>query len=160
MKNDASTETRLINRLTSASSRRTSYPSRRSPVRPGYRPVTTGTLTWCGDAAYVVRDPQRDTDRITDKDDFCPKFAENYNDVFDTDGCPDTMQTLLIFAAENIDAFWAAVFSQSQIRYLPPAEFVAHLSPVLGTAAATAVSHMAVGLTPRETIGSRSFSTA
>ena len=30
------------------------------PVEVG--PVTTGTLTWCGDAAYVVRDPQRDTD--------------------------------------------------------------------------------------------------
>ena len=30
------------------------------PVQVG--PVTTGTLTWCGDAAYVVRDPQRDTD--------------------------------------------------------------------------------------------------
>ena len=23
-------------------------------------PATAGTLTWCGDAAYFVRDPQRD----------------------------------------------------------------------------------------------------
>jgi hypothetical protein len=30
------------------------------PVEIG--PGTTGTLTWCGDAAYVVRDPQRDDD--------------------------------------------------------------------------------------------------
>lgn len=30
------------------------------PVEVG--PGTTGTLTWCGDAAYVVRDPQRDAD--------------------------------------------------------------------------------------------------
>jgi len=30
------------------------------PVELG--PGTTGTLTWCGDAAYVVRDPQRDSD--------------------------------------------------------------------------------------------------
>lgn len=28
----------------------------------GLGPGTTGTLTWCGDAAYVVRDPQRSTD--------------------------------------------------------------------------------------------------
>ena len=30
------------------------------PVALG--PGTTGTLTWCGDAAYVVRDPQRGSD--------------------------------------------------------------------------------------------------
>jgi hypothetical protein len=30
------------------------------PVELG--PGTTGSLTWCGDAAYVVRDPQRSTD--------------------------------------------------------------------------------------------------
>lgn len=28
----------------------------------GIGPGTTGTLTWCGDAAYVVRDPQRSSD--------------------------------------------------------------------------------------------------
>ena len=29
-------------------------------LRP--RPGTAGTLTWCGDAAYFARDPQRDGD--------------------------------------------------------------------------------------------------
>jgi predicted metalloprotease len=71
-----------------------------------------------------------DGDNVGDGDDRCPRSAENINKVFDLDGCPDTMQTLLIFAAENIDAFWASVFSQSQIRYLPPAEFVAYNEPV------------------------------
>jgi predicted metalloprotease len=71
-----------------------------------------------------------DGDSAGDDTDRCPRSAENVNDVFDLDGCPDTMQTLLIFAAEHINAFWAESFRQSGIRYVPPLEFVAYNEPV------------------------------
>jgi predicted metalloprotease len=71
-----------------------------------------------------------DGDSLADGDDACPRSAENINNVFDTDGCPDTMQTLLVFAAEDIDAYWSQVFNNSQVRYAPPVSFVAYNSPI------------------------------
>jgi hypothetical protein len=76
------------------------------------------------------RSGDMDSDRIPDADDFCPKAVENYNKVFDLDGCPDTMQTLIIFAAEDLDAFWSGVFKESGLRYRIPLDFLPYTRPV------------------------------
>ncbi|HKP52609.1 MAG TPA: neutral zinc metallopeptidase [Chloroflexia bacterium] len=67
-----------------------------------------------------------DGDGILDGPDDCPRFLENVNKVFDLDGCPDTMQTLLVFAAEDIDTYWAGFFDDEGIDYAPPDIFAAY----------------------------------
>ena len=67
-----------------------------------------------------------DGDGVADGPDDCPNSPENINDVFDTDGCPDTMQTLLVFAAEDLDAYWANFFLEEGVKYRPPAVFGAY----------------------------------
>lgn len=94
--------------------------------------VHAGTLRY--EAKYLAnvrsRTGDRDSDSIVDAKDRCPKAPENINKVFDTDGCPDTMQTLMIFAAEDIDSFWAATFKKSNIRYRGPVDFSAYTQRV------------------------------
>ncbi len=58
------------------------------------------------------------------QDDECPRSPENINQVFDTDGCPDTLQTILTFAAEDLDNYWTGVFKEEGIKYKPPVDFI------------------------------------
>jgi predicted metalloprotease len=68
--------------------------------------------------------------KLDDDDDQCPRSPENVNKVFDTDGCPDTLQTLIIFAAEDINAFWIDKFDQEGTEYEAPVEFIPYNEPI------------------------------
>ncbi|HKP52611.1 MAG TPA: neutral zinc metallopeptidase [Chloroflexia bacterium] len=107
-------------------------------LHPEMRPPADVMLVLAGSLRYEAkylsnvrgRTGDRDGDNIADNADRCPKVPENRNKVFDLDGCPDTMQTLLIFAAEDINSFWAGEFRQAGIRYRPPVDFVAYTQQV------------------------------
>jgi hypothetical protein len=71
-----------------------------------------------------------DGDGIADADDRCPGDFENYNGVFDNDGCSDTIQDLIDFAANDINEYWSQVFSDSGIDYYPPEEFLSYTEPI------------------------------
>jgi uncharacterized protein len=71
--------------------------------------------------------------------DICPRSPENINDVFDTDGCPDTMQTLLVFAAENLDNFWKKTFEDNDLEYRSPVDFIPYFDESLETACGPAL---------------------
>jgi len=66
-----------------------------------------------------------DGDGILDSADGCPRQRENFNKVFDTDGCPDNgIQELMEVAAEYINDFWAQEFKEGGVRYTLPREVV------------------------------------
>ena len=76
----------------------------------------------------VAADVNRDG--VVDGPDTCPRSPENINKVFDLDGCPDTMQTLLIFAAEDINGYWLDKFNQENTEYAAPNRFVPYDEPI------------------------------
>lgn len=65
-------------------------------------------------------DGDADGDAFADNVDACPNEPERVNGVFDGDGCPDDLSDLLTFAANDVDAFWAAKFADNDMRYYPP----------------------------------------
>ncbi|MEJ7794476.1 MAG: hypothetical protein WKF50_02920 [Nocardioides sp.] len=84
------------------------------PVELG--PGTTGTLTWCGDAAYVVRDPQRDSDparllRIdpTGSTEVVYESASNGRAFLSAPRCGGTDLTLTAFTADGDEQVTASV---------------------------------------------------
>jgi predicted metalloprotease len=106
-----------------------------------YHPENTGTphdvlLSQLGtfrfQARYYAGGDQGDADGdgIANVQDSCPAELENINAVFDLDGCPDTTQTLIDFAAEDINAFWQQTFDDSEVEYEPPTEFVGYTEPI------------------------------
>jgi len=56
----------------------------------------------------------------TDSIDKCPNEEETVNGIFDSDGCPDTIQDLLDLAVQDIDNFWRASFKAQGWVYTPP----------------------------------------
>jgi predicted metalloprotease len=82
-----------------------------------------------------------------DNPDICPRSAENMNNVFDTDGCPDTLQTLLTFAAEDLDNFWRDMFEEEvfeeqffdTITYRGPVDFIPYFDESLETSCGPAL---------------------
>jgi|GEM_PF-5305517 len=72
----------------------------------------------------------RDGDNIPDESDECPRVAENINKVFDTDGCADTIQTLMDVGAEFINDFWVREFEEANVEYTPPREIVPYTRPI------------------------------
>ena len=89
-----------------------------------------------------------DSNNDTFVDDFCQKSPENINDVFDTDGCPDTMQTLIVFAAEDIDIFWRGVFEDNDLDYRGPVDFIPYFDESLETACGPALLNNAFYCSP------------
>jgi predicted metalloprotease len=71
-----------------------------------------------------------DADGFSDEADDCPNEAENLNKIFDTDGCPDSMDDLIGFAASDLNQFWADMFADSGLHYEPPTELVAYNEPI------------------------------
>jgi len=68
--------------------------------------LASGAVTWTrtGQKAGTLPDPDSDSIRY----EACPTEAETVNKVFDTDGCPDTLQDLLDLAAQDLDNFWGS----------------------------------------------------
>jgi predicted metalloprotease len=67
-----------------------------------------------------------DGDGIPDNADKCPQQPETANGVFDSDGCPDTVQDLINFARDDINSFWQQTFTASDLDYIPPTQFKAY----------------------------------
>jgi len=66
--------------------------------------AATGAVTWTatGQRAGMLPDPDSDSIRY----DACPTEAESVNQVFDSDGCPDSLPDLMALVAQDLDAFW------------------------------------------------------
>jgi uncharacterized protein len=79
-------------------------------------------------ASEGERDPEgqdSDGDGIVGSQDDCPRDAETYDKVFDTDGCPDNgIQELMEVAAQYINDYWQKEFDEAGARYEPPTEVV------------------------------------
>ena len=69
-----------------------------------------------------------DNDGVTNSADQCLNERENYNNVFDTDGCPDTINDLLNFAANDLNEFWNAEFEAAGLTYYEPRRVSAYRS--------------------------------
>jgi predicted metalloprotease len=67
-----------------------------------------------------TQDPDPDRDGILGKLDQCPKQPETVNGIFDTDGCPDNLQSLIDLARQDIDQFWRHEFAGSHFSYVSP----------------------------------------
>lgn len=65
-----------------------------------------------------------DGDGIVGEADACPAEAEVINGVFDTDGCPDTIEDLLTFAENDLNQWWDGLFTESNLTYYPPRRVV------------------------------------
>jgi predicted metalloprotease len=61
-----------------------------------------------------------DHDGIPADTDQCPDEPENHNGIFDTNGCPDTIQDLVGVAGQDIDQFWQKEFAGSPVSYISP----------------------------------------
>ncbi|MFT5196863.1 MAG: putative metalloprotease [Cellvibrionaceae bacterium] len=67
-----------------------------------------------------------DGDRIVGEADRCPAEAETMNGVFDSDGCPDTIDDLLKFAEDDLNDWWQTQFDDSNLTYYPPTKVVSY----------------------------------
>lgn len=81
------------------------------------------------EAAPVETAGDADGDGIADEDDSCVDSAENINGIFDNDGCPDTLNTLLSFVADDLNAYWQAEFDEANITYRPVTRITSYTSP-------------------------------
>lgn len=69
-----------------------------------------------------------DRDGILDEVDQCVDSAENFNNIFDTDGCPDDLYDLLNFANDDLNVFWADEFAEANITYREPSRVQTYTS--------------------------------
>lgn len=75
------------------------------------------------DGSVLNRDTQAVLGTLQDLDgdsflyEACPRDTENLNGIFDTDGCPDTIETLVNLAAKDINEFWQAEFTEGKLTY-------------------------------------------
>lgn len=88
-------------------------------------------VTW---TLEVNNGEDRDRDGVPNSADVCPYEPEIYNDIFDDDGCPDNVTTLIDLYQADIDAFWAQEWSSVQqiaqvaLPYLSPTAVSVYLS--------------------------------
>jgi hypothetical protein len=66
--------------------------------------VATGVVTWTATGQRAGLLPDLDSDSL--RYDACPTEAETVNNVFDSDGCPDSLQDLMDLVTQDLDAFW------------------------------------------------------
>lgn len=70
--------------------------------------------------ASVKVTPDADDDGVVDADDECPAAQEDSKWSKGTDGCPDTIDDLLSFAASDINNFWKNEFDSEGESYSQP----------------------------------------
>jgi predicted metalloprotease len=66
--------------------------------------------------------PDSDGDAVADAADLCPEALERTGglDFDEPDGCPDSIDELIAFAAKDIDAYWATRLRGIAVGYLAP----------------------------------------
>ncbi len=74
-------------------------------------------------------DPDPDNDGIPTVSDACPTQAETWNNVFDSDGCPDTSMDLYTAVRADVEAFWSASFTAAGLTYQPISTFQSYTTP-------------------------------
>lgn len=79
--------------------------------------------------AAIDESGDADQDGIVGAADRCPQEAENINGIFDTDGCADTMDDLLAFAADDLNIYWEAQTEALGLTYYPPNRLVPYRDP-------------------------------
>lgn len=75
-------------------------------------------------------DPDPDGDGILTADDRCPYQAENYNNYFDGDGCPDTPSHFYPVIRHDVEKKWAEFFAADQLTYTPITQLQACTPPI------------------------------
>ncbi len=98
------------------------------------------TIPECQEVDLLVDDPATPTppavgedpdgDLIVEPDDACPEEPENVNGIFDSDGCPDTLDDLIFTARTILDEFWAAELAAAGLEYQTAEEFVGYTTPI------------------------------
>lgn len=73
--------------------------------------------------------PDADGDGVPDSQDACPSLAETGQWTTEDDGCPDTIDDLVAFAAQELDLFWQAVFDEINEDYHSPRGVLAYDRP-------------------------------
>jgi hypothetical protein len=83
--------------------------------------ATAATFVGGCDLAQGPEEPDADPDRdgIPNADDVCPFAAETFNNVFDSDGCPDTSFNLYASVREDVEQFWTEVIEDGGGFYQP-----------------------------------------
>ena len=93
-----------------------------------------GLLVACGGDSptqpTLQPDPDRDGDGILNEVDACPDQAENFNNLQDGDGCPDVPRDFYVLVKDDIEAFWDAGFTASQLAYTSISVFEAYTQPI------------------------------
>ena len=92
-------------------------------------PAPTRTRTPRPTATPTVdRFADRDGDGVPDIEDACPDEADfgQWTDPDNPDGCPDTIEDLLVFAADEVDYYWELVFDDAGVPYETAAEFIGY----------------------------------
>ena len=72
--------------------------------------------------------PDRDGDGFLNAADSCPDQAEVINNVYDSDGCPDTPAEFYDDVREDVEAFWLAVLTA--VEYSSITEFVSYTTVI------------------------------
>jgi len=84
-----------------------------------------------GDAGITdPPNPDRDGDGFLNEVDACPDQAEVINNVYDFDGCPDTVPEFYAAVRVDIEAFWVAVLTGGPFPYRPITVFVSYTTPI------------------------------
>jgi predicted metalloprotease len=76
------------------------------------------------------QDPDTDDDGILNALDACPSQPETVNNVFDTDGCPDTSMDLYNVVRTDVEAYWGRTFSAGGLVYQPISVFQSYSTPI------------------------------
>src|SRR6187551_2653534 len=77
-------------------------------------------LAQLGTVRYRGAYGDAEQDGVPDAVDRCPQQRETPNNIFDGDGCPDDITTLIDEAAYELNAYWKREFSASGIQYVDP----------------------------------------
>lgn len=83
-----------------------------------------------------------ESDGVPDALDGCPQERETANFIFDGDGCPDDITSLVDETAYDLNAYWKREFADSGLRYVDPDQ-VRPYSAAIRTACGRAVPNNA-----------------
>lgn len=109
----------------SSRSRRSERSTRRNEDEDAPRRARTPRATA---TPTVDRTRDSDEDGVPDIVDACPdEFdAGQWTDPSNPDGCPDTLEDLLIFARDEVDAYWDDLFWQAGLEYVTALDYVGY----------------------------------